>query len=121
MKLLGDLHISPRTVRFLRSLGHDVVRVTDILPATAPDTEVIERAIGESRIILTQDMDFSALIALSGRRVPSLISLRLSSSRSAYVNAILERILPHIENDLLDGAIVTVEDQRVRRRTLPIS
>jgi predicted nuclease of predicted toxin-antitoxin system len=59
MKLFADLHISPLTVTFLRSLGHDVVRVTDVLPANASDEEIVEQARRDSRIILTQDLDFS--------------------------------------------------------------
>jgi predicted nuclease of predicted toxin-antitoxin system len=80
MRLLADLHISPRTVGFLRSLGHDVVRVDDILPSTAADEVIVARAIEEGRTVLTQDLDFLAIIALAGKNVPSLISLRLSSS-----------------------------------------
>ncbi len=41
MRLLADMHISPRTVEFLRSLGHDVVRVNAILPATASDETIV--------------------------------------------------------------------------------
>ena len=29
MRLLADRHIAPRTVQFLRQLGHDVARVSD--------------------------------------------------------------------------------------------
>ena len=120
MKILADLHISPRTVEFLCSLGYDAVRVNQVMSATATDAQIIEKSISESRVILTQDMDFSALIALSGRAVPSLICLRLSSSRIEYVNGILKRILPGIEEDLLSGTIVTVQDHRIRRRKLPL-
>ncbi len=41
MRLLADLHISPSTVAFLRTLGHDVVRVDAILPNTASDEEIV--------------------------------------------------------------------------------
>jgi predicted nuclease of predicted toxin-antitoxin system len=41
MRLLADLHISPRTVEFLRSLGHDVVRVDEIVPSTAADEVIV--------------------------------------------------------------------------------
>lgn len=44
MKLLADLHISPRTVAFLRSLGHEAVRVDGILPKTASDEEIVAAA-----------------------------------------------------------------------------
>jgi len=48
---------------------------------------------------LTQDLDLSEIIALSGKMKPSLISLRLSSSHIEFVNAILEKVLPRIEKD----------------------
>ncbi|MBI3000251.1 MAG: DUF5615 family PIN-like protein [Deltaproteobacteria bacterium] len=121
MKLLADLHISPRTIEFLRSLGHDVVRVNEILPITAADEEIITGSIEERRVIVTQDLDLSALIALSGKSLPSLISLRLHSSRIEYVNALLEKVLPTLEEEVLQGVIISVQDERIRRRPLPIS
>lgn len=63
MKLLADLYISPRTVEFLRSLAHDVVRVNEILPVTTPDEIIVAQAAQEQRTILTQDLDLSAIIA----------------------------------------------------------
>src|SRR5207248_1318004 len=97
MRLLADLHISPLTVAVLNSLGHDVIRVSDVLPLNAADQLIIETARREARIILTQDLDFSRLIAVSGHSAPSLISLRLRSSRIEYVNAVLLRVLPSLE------------------------
>ena len=118
MRLLADMHIAPRTVRFLRSLGHDVVRVDELLQSTATDVAIVAAATREGRSILTQDLDFSAVVALSGRTAPSVISLRLSSSRVERVNAVLQEVLPGVEQDLLHGAIVTVQDGRVRIRHL---
>ncbi|MEK7446564.1 MAG: hypothetical protein AABZ70_17085 [candidate division NC10 bacterium] len=46
--------------------------------------------------------------------------VRLSSSRIEFVDAILERVLPSIEQDVMAGAIVTVEDTRIRIRRLPV-
>ena len=120
MRILADLHISPRTVEFLRSLGHDAVRVNEILPATVPDQDIVDLARSEGRTILTQDLDFSAIIALSGRSAPSLICLRLSSSRVEHVNHVLEQALPHLERDVENGVIATVTDASLRRRPLPL-
>jgi predicted nuclease of predicted toxin-antitoxin system len=120
MRILADVHIAPRTVQFLRSLGHDVERVGEALPGDASDRAIITRAQQQQRAILTQDLDFSAMIALGGAASPSLISLRLSSSRVEQVNEVLSRVLPSLEAHVLAGSIVTVENHRVRRRTLPI-
>jgi hypothetical protein len=47
--------------------------------------------------------------------------LRLFSSRVEYVNTVLQNVLPTLEADVLSGMIVTIEDNRIRRRALPIS
>lgn len=120
MKLLADMHIAPRTVLHLRQLGHDVKRVDDILPPTAADTLIIATAKETARVILTQDLDFSALIALSGQMTPSLISLRLSSARIEHVNTILSNALPQLESATQAGSMVTIEDHAIRIRPLPI-
>jgi hypothetical protein len=44
MRLLADLRISPKTIQFLRSLGHDIIRVSEILPLTAADETIVVRA-----------------------------------------------------------------------------
>src|SRR5207245_7007824 len=80
VRLLADLNIAPRTVSFLRSLGHDVQRVGDVLAPSATDHEIVEYARRDGRSVVTQDLDFSAIVALSGQAAPSLISLRLASS-----------------------------------------
>jgi predicted nuclease of predicted toxin-antitoxin system len=120
MRLLADIHISPRTVQFLRTLGHDVIRADDVLPNNSPDATIVARAADDLRTVLTQDLDFSAIIALEGKTAPSLITLRLSSSRVEQVNRVLEGVLPSLEQDVLGGMIITVEDHRMRRRQLPI-
>ena len=120
MRLLADMHISPRTVRSLQARGHDVVRINEIMPVTSADEAIVTRAIQDDRVILPQDLRFSAILALAGGRSPSLISLRLSSSRIEFVDAILERVLSSIEQDVMAGAIVTVEDTRIRIRRLPV-
>ncbi len=118
MRLLADVHISPRTVEFLRSLGHDVQRVSSVLSPTAADADIVVLAIQDSRVILTQDL--AALVALGGGTAPSVVTLRLSSSRVEHVNEILAKVLPGLEEAAAEGAVVTVEDGRVRRRRLPV-
>ena len=96
---------------FLRALGHDVVRVhNEVMPVTSTDEAIVLKALDDERVVLTQDLRFSAILGRAGQRAPSLISLRLSSSRIEFVNAILERVLPLVERDVAAGAIVTVED-----------
>lgn len=121
MRILADAHISPSTVEFLRSLGHETIRVDEALSAEARDLEIVEFARRQNRVILTQDLDFSAIIALSGRSSPSVISLRLSSARTETVNELLASQLPRLEEEASRGVLVTIEDRRVRVRPLPVN
>jgi predicted nuclease of predicted toxin-antitoxin system len=82
---LADVHISPLTVEALKSQGYDIVRSTDLLPANAADLEILELARVEHKVVLTQDLDFSMLVALSSDASPSLITLRLSSAKPGIV------------------------------------
>lgn len=121
MRLVADMHIAPRTVKFLDRLGHDVVRVSEVLSASAPDKQIVEFAIADSRIVLTQDLDFTSIVALSGLSVPSVVTLGLASARIEYVNSMLEAVLPQFERSLTKGALVTVQERTVRCRMLPVS
>jgi len=50
MRILADMHISPITVRFLKELGHDAIRVNEILPSNSADKTIVETAKKELRI-----------------------------------------------------------------------
>lgn len=68
-----------------------------LLPATAADAEILEFARAENRIVLTQELDFSALIALDGYVQPSLVTLRLSSAQPDVVSQRLLEVLPQLK------------------------
>lgn len=53
--------------------------------------------------------------------MPSVITLRLASSRVEYVNGVLARLLPDLEDDARRGALISVQETTVRRRTLPVT
>ena len=120
LRLLADVHISPITVAELQASGYEIHRVTEVLPAYASDAEIIERARHEESVIVTQDLDFSALIAQSGLNHPSVISLRVGDAKPQVISRILKTALPLIEGDLLEGAIVSLEETQFRVRKLPI-
>ena len=121
MKLLADVNIAPRTVAFLRTIGHDVVRVPEVLDAASPDERIVEFAHADGRTILTQDLDFSAIVALSGRSAPSVITLRLPSARIEAVNDALAVVLPQLTEDVDRGVVASFDGNRLRRRLLPLS
>ena len=69
---------------------------------------------------MTQDVDFSAIVALSNATRPSVVLLRLDTARIEVVNDLLGRALPIVAEDLAAGTLVTIEKHQVRIRKLPI-
>ncbi len=120
LRFLADVHISPLTVAALKLQGYDILRSTDLLPATAADIDILELARVEGRIIITQDLDFSMLIAVSKYNQPSLVTLRLSSAKPDVITQRLLEVLPLLEEELSQGSALTIDDNSVRIRKLPI-
>lgn len=112
--------ISPDTVSWLRSRGHDAVHLHERGLERLTDPEVLEEARREGRVLLTHDLDFSQLLALSGAASPSVIVFRLADMRPESVNRHLEWVLRQAQEDLARGAIISVREGQIRVRRLPI-
>jgi predicted nuclease of predicted toxin-antitoxin system len=121
LKLLADVHISPVTVAELQKLDFNINRVTDYLSANASDSAIIDLARRKKAVIVTQDLDFSSLIAQSGLKQPSVVSLRVENAKPLFIARLLKSVLPLIQNDLINGSVVSVEENQFRIRRLPIS
>jgi len=86
MKFLADMGISPRTVAFLRSLGHDAVHLYEQGFGRLSDPTILRKACDEGRVLLTHDLDFGELMAAGGAELPSVVIFRLRDMRPERVN-----------------------------------
>ncbi len=120
MKFLVDMALSPRTAKFLAELGYEAERVDKLGMAKSTDREIFEYAIENNRVVITADMDFGRILAYTKSNKPSVIIFRLKTPTPEKVNSMLSSTLPRIKEALEKGAIVVIEDQRVRIRGLPI-
>ena len=73
----------------------------------------------EQAVIITQDLDFSAIVAQSGLNGPSVISLRVANAQPNLITRMLMTVLPHVEAYIAEGAIVSIDEQAYRVRKLP--
>lgn len=120
LKFIADVHISPITVKELQKAGYTITRVTDHLPSTASDSEIIQLASKEQAVIITQDLDFSAIIVQRGLNSPSVISLRVTDAKPGIITSILLNVLPSIEAFIAKGAIVSIDEYGYRVKQIPI-
>jgi predicted nuclease of predicted toxin-antitoxin system len=105
-----------------RGVGHDAVHVGEVLRMDAPDAEILDYARSDGRVIVAADTDFGELLASRQAAEPSVVLFhRQTCRRPREQAALLFANLPSVEADLHDGAIVVVEEPRVRVRAFPIT
>jgi predicted nuclease of predicted toxin-antitoxin system len=121
LEVLVDENLSERVAEVLVENGHDAIHVRDIGLERADDPVVMARAEAEGRVVVSADTDFGAILARSGNRAPSVILFRMAGQRRAWSQAALVLAnLPQVADDLEAGALVVIEDGRVRSRRLPL-
>ncbi len=120
MKFLLDMGLSQSTAEFLRVHGHDTVHLRDQGLQRWVDEQIIDKARQEERVILTHDLDFGRIVALSQNQFPSVITFRLDSMVPAQVNHYLSEVLAQFSAELQAGALVSVHERAIRVRSLPI-
>ena|SRR3990170_2153175 len=120
MRFLADMGVSQRVVSWLRNEGHDALHVREDNLLRLPNGLIFEKAYSEKRILLTFDLDFGEIVALSGGRNVSVILFRLRNTRTQHVIDRLKNVLIDAGHALEQGAIVVVEEARHRIRRLPL-
>ncbi len=121
MKFLLDMGLARSSALWLRTQGFDAVHLREQNLQRLSDALIIEKALAENRIILTHDLDFTRIVALSREQAPSVVTFRLSNMRAEQVNLRLEDLLTRFSDVLSAGALISVTDQAVRVRSLPVT
>ncbi len=121
MRFLADMGVPGGVVVKLRQGGHDAVHLREQGLQRLPDEEIFQKAVAENRVLLTFDLDFSEIVALSGNENVGIVVLRLRNTRANHVMARLEKVLAESSDALEEGAVISVEEHRHRIRRLPIT
>jgi predicted nuclease of predicted toxin-antitoxin system len=117
LAILADQCVGIPILQALEGAGFDVVRSSDVLPASAPDADVLSLAVRQQRILLTEDTDFGEMVVRMGFSALGIIRLDLEGlSRNERV----ERAVNALRQigDQAKGALVTVGPKRTRIRRL---
>jgi predicted nuclease of predicted toxin-antitoxin system len=104
----------------LRERGFDAVHVGEIGMATAEDSTILDFARSEDRVCCTLDADFHQHIAIHRLLSPSTIRIRIEGLKGGDVANLLAHIWEKMEQELRNGAAVTVSKHRIRTRKLPL-
>ena len=118
--LLLDQGLPRSAAVILRSTGWDVVHVGELGFSHAMDRDILDLARAQSRVCVTADADFHAILALTGAGGPSVVRLRIEGLRAEQVATLLTTVWPRIAADLEAGAVVSITTQSLRVRRLPL-
>ena len=120
LEFLANMNISPLTVEELRKLGWNIMRVPEVMDRKSKDIEILTYAREHKKVVITQDLDFSALLAVRGYEKPSVISLRFENAKPEFITNRIIEIVNEMEEELEEGIIISVDETSGRYRNLPI-
>lgn len=116
--MIRDYPLSAATL--LRNEGRNTIHVAEIGLSAAEDTDIIQRAREEERVLIKLDADFHTLLAINEKNSPSVIRIRIERLRSQMLTELILRVISECDEELQQGAAVTVEPSRIRIRRLPL-
>lgn len=120
MNILVDMNLSPFWVPFLAAQGYQAVHWSTVGAANAPDRELMAWALANRHLVLTHDLDFGTLLAMTQAEGPSVLQVRTSLPLPEKVGDWVVRALLQFADVLDAGALVTVDSQTLRVRVLPL-
>lgn len=113
MKLLLDTCVWGGAATELRACGHDVVWTGD-LAQDPGDEDILAQAHREQHALITLDKDFGELAIRQS--LPHCGIMRLVNVSARQQGTLSQHVLSQYGDELVSGAIITVEAGRVRIR-----
>lgn len=120
MKILLDVSLSPQWKLTLSHAGFETVHWSAIGAANAEDYEILDFARATGYVIFTQDLDFGILLARSRNDRPSVIQVRTKAILPEDIGPHVIAALRQMEQELENGALLTIDPHRYRIRMLPL-
>ena len=120
MKPLVDMNLSPSWIERLARHGFEAVHWSTIGAATAPDVEILTWATEHHFVVITNDLDFSAILAAGAVDGPSVVQIRSQDLLSDVVVSIVAKALDAHREDIERGALLSIDEAGTRVRVLPL-
>jgi predicted nuclease of predicted toxin-antitoxin system len=103
-------------VRKLRLAEYDVLSVAESFPS-ASDQQVLEHAIKEERILITEDKDFGEWVFAHGEKIAGVVLIRFPGSARARLGEEI-MLLVNDHGSKLKKCFVVLEPGRARIRKI---
>jgi len=94
---------------------------SNVGPGNASDSELMAWAATNLYLVLTADLDFGAILAASKGSAPSVVLLRSDILAPNAIGTSVILALRQAEQELSDGALMSIDAAHARLRILPIT
>jgi predicted nuclease of predicted toxin-antitoxin system len=112
MRFLADESCDFAVVRALRTLGHDVLAVSEFQERSI-DAQLMELALREDRILLTEDKDFGWLTFVAQKASPGIVLIRFPASARPGLDRAVQQLV-EVNEARLQGSFVVLQPGLVR-------
>ena len=120
MKLLFDMNLSPILVDLMNNYGWESIHWSSVGNPKATDRTIMEWGLKNGCCVITNDLDFGDILAVTDARGPSVVQFRTQDLSPTHINPILLTVLKQYKRYLESGALISVEETRCRVRILPL-
>jgi predicted nuclease of predicted toxin-antitoxin system len=121
LRILIDMNLSPEWASRLHQAGIDARHWSSVGAPSAPDREVFAHAREARWAVLTQDLDFAQVLFETAAEGPSTILLRLRNELGEGEYARVLAALRELAAEIAAGALIVIDEQRIRVRPLPLA
>ena len=120
IRILLDQGLPRTAAKILQNKGWNVLHTGDIGLSRATDRQILEYARNEKRVVITLDSDFHSILAVENAESPSVIRVRREGLKGPELAEIIEKIWSEIQDPLAKGAMVTITENAIRIRSIPL-
>jgi predicted nuclease of predicted toxin-antitoxin system len=120
MKFLLDMNLSPRLVSILSEAGLESLHWASVGPPEASDDAIMTFARDHGYVVLTYDLDFSAILAATQSLKPSVVQIRAGNISPGFLGPAIIPLLRQMTTELENGAVLTIDLPKSRLRLLPL-
>jgi len=114
------MNLSPGWIARLAGLGFEAVHWSTIGAATAPDVEILAWANEHQFVVVTSDLDISAILAAGAGAAPSVVQIRMQDLISDRAVASVAIALAAYRQEIARGALLTIHEGGTRVRMLAL-
>jgi predicted nuclease of predicted toxin-antitoxin system len=109
MKILVDMNLSPTWVGFLTDNDIEAVHWSSVGSPYASDSEIITYAKEHNFTVLTNDLDFGFILAITHGKKPSVLQTRTGALGVDRIGETVIKAINLLAADIDQGALVTID------------